>query len=129
MPSGSRRRTTTGGGRSTALVVQARPPLEPRPPALQGAHWPVTHGTPLQKGYPDCGDPLRAPQGVAIHPEWLLQQSHGARHSVAVHVGGCHMAGKYTKPLERDQAVRALADGIEACSHCRPDTALGLLDG
>ncbi|MFG2025386.1 DUF6233 domain-containing protein [Streptomyces sp. NPDC048825] len=36
---------------------------------------------------------------------------------------------QYTRPLERDQAVRALADGIEACTHCRPDTELGLLDG
>lgn len=61
-------------------------------------------------------------------PEWLLQQSLGARHPVAVHVGGCHMAGKYVRPLARDQAVRALTDGIEACSHCRPDTELGVMD-
>lgn len=23
---------------------------------------------------------------------------------------------------------RALAEGVEACTHCRPDTALGVLD-
>ncbi|MEU5900521.1 DUF6233 domain-containing protein [Streptomyces venezuelae] len=30
--------------------------------------------------------------------------------------------------MPRDQAVRALAEGVGACSHCRPDTALGVLE-
>ncbi|WP_216373099.1 DUF6233 domain-containing protein [Streptomyces tailanensis] len=57
-----------------------------------------------------------------------MQQSLGGRHPVAVHVGGCHMAGKTVRGISREQAVRALAEGVEACTHCRPDTELGLLD-
>ncbi|MFF3687510.1 DUF6233 domain-containing protein [Streptomyces sp. NPDC002187] len=80
---------------------------------------------------------VRQEQQVAIHrrsplpdvvPDWMLERGIGqGAPPVAVHVGGCHMAGKRTETLERDQAVRALTDGVEACSHCRPDTALGLL--
>ncbi|MPY47189.1 hypothetical protein FPZ41_01455 [Streptomyces sp. K1PN6] len=61
-------------------------------------------------------------------PDWLLQQSLGGRHPVAVHVGGCHMAGKNVRGIGRDQAVRALTEGVAACTHCRPDTELGVLD-
>ncbi|MFE4414185.1 DUF6233 domain-containing protein, partial [Streptomyces sp. NPDC056821] len=34
---------------------------------------------------------------------------------VAVHVGGCHMAGTRWKGVPRDVALRALSEGIEAC--------------
>lgn len=61
-------------------------------------------------------------------PEWLLQQSLGGKHPIAVHIGGCHMAGKNVRGIRRDQAIRALTDGVEACNHCRPDNELGLLD-
>ncbi|MEV6683985.1 DUF6233 domain-containing protein [Streptomyces sp. NPDC051130] len=30
------------------------------------------------------------------------------------------------KPIGRDQARRVLADGVEACPYCSPDTALGM---
>jgi hypothetical protein len=62
-------------------------------------------------------------------PDWLIE--HGLNRSappVYVHVGGCHMAGKRSKGVVRDAALRALADGIDPCPHCRPDTQLGLLD-
>ncbi|MFF0465468.1 DUF6233 domain-containing protein [Streptomyces mexicanus] len=29
----------------------------------------------------------------------------------------------------RDIALRALAEGVEACGHCRPDSQLGFIDG
>ncbi|WP_018528884.1 MULTISPECIES: DUF6233 domain-containing protein [unclassified Streptomyces] len=45
-----------------------------------------------------------------------------------VHVGGCHMAGKRSRAATRDQARQALAAGVDECPHCRPDTALGVLD-
>lgn len=61
-------------------------------------------------------------------PDWILEMSLGGRHPVAVHVGGCHMSGKRPRPITRDEAVRALAGQVEACSHCRPDTELGVLD-
>ncbi|MFF5019923.1 DUF6233 domain-containing protein [Streptomyces sp. NPDC001165] len=31
--------------------------------------------------------------------------------------------------MDSDTARRALADGVEACSHCRPDRDIGFLDG
>jgi hypothetical protein len=63
-------------------------------------------------------------------PDWLLE--HGLTRDappVYVHVGGCHMAGKRSKGVPRDQALRALTEGIDPCPHCRPDTELGFLDG
>ncbi|WP_258056204.1 DUF6233 domain-containing protein [Streptomyces sp. Ru62] len=47
----------------------------------------------------------------------------------AVHVGGCRMAGKRWKGVPRDVALRALAEGVEACGHCRPEAELGFVDG
>ncbi|WP_406364341.1 DUF6233 domain-containing protein [Streptomyces sp. NBC_01579] len=44
-----------------------------------------------------------------------------------VHVGGCYAAGKRQRVITREQALAALADGIRACTHCRPDTELGVL--
>jgi hypothetical protein len=70
-------------------------------------------------------------RGVAARPpapDWLLEQGLGGRAPVYVHVGGCHMAGPRSKGVTRDQAIRALADRVGPCPHCRPDTALGLLD-
>lgn len=62
-------------------------------------------------------------------PEWVIEQSLSRDvPPVYIHVGGCHMAGARTKGVTRDQAVRALTDGITPCPHCRPDTELGLLD-
>jgi hypothetical protein len=62
-------------------------------------------------------------------PDWLLE--HGLTQQappVYVHAGGCHMAGKRSRGVARDQALRALSDGIDPCPHCRPDTELGFLD-
>ncbi|GAA2288704.1 hypothetical protein GCM10010145_68760 [Streptomyces ruber] len=71
-------------------------------------------------------------RGVAARPavpEWTVERSLGGRASaVYVHAGGCHMAGKRAKGVPREAAVRALAEGVEACPHCRPDTALGVLE-
>ncbi|MET7356621.1 DUF6233 domain-containing protein [Streptomyces mirabilis] len=39
------------------------------------------------------------------------------------------MAGKRRRGVERDQALRALAQGVAACTHCRPDSELGYLEG
>ncbi|WP_405655191.1 DUF6009 family protein [Streptomyces sp. NBC_00019] len=55
-------------------------------------------------------------------PDWLIEQSIG-HHAppVYVHVGGCHMAGKRSKGVPREEAIRALAEGVDPCLHCRPD--------
>ncbi|WP_037687582.1 DUF6233 domain-containing protein [Streptomyces aureocirculatus] len=50
------------------------------------------------------------------------------RNPVYVHRGGCHMIGTRSRGVDRDQALHALAGGVDACPHCRPDTELGVLD-
>ncbi|MFB7711619.1 DUF6233 domain-containing protein [Streptomyces sp. NPDC056105] len=67
------------------------------------------------------GDQARPPA-----PDWLIEMGLGGRDPVYVHVGGCHMAGKRSRGVERDQALRAVTEGIDACPHCRPDTELGV---
>ncbi|MEU4878779.1 DUF6233 domain-containing protein, partial [Streptomyces sp. NPDC021608] len=44
------------------------------------------------------------------------------------HAGDCHAAGKRRRPVDRDEARRLLADGLRACTHCRPDTRLNVID-
>ncbi|WP_327691665.1 DUF6233 domain-containing protein [Streptomyces sp. NBC_00461] len=62
-------------------------------------------------------------------PEWLLEVGlNGHAPPVFVHAGDCWMAGKRSRAISRDQARRALADGVKACGQCQPDTALGMLD-
>ncbi|MFF1396836.1 DUF6233 domain-containing protein [Streptomyces sp. NPDC058287] len=46
-------------------------------------------------------------------------------------VGGLGHAGGppvRCRAVERDQALRGLTEGVPACTHCRPDTELGVLD-
>ncbi|MDP5315294.1 DUF6233 domain-containing protein [Streptomyces poriferorum] len=44
-----------------------------------------------------------------------------------VHAGDCYAAGKRRRVIDRDQARALLSDGIRTCTHCRPDTNLGVL--
>lgn len=62
-------------------------------------------------------------------PDWLLEQGLSGRMPVYVHVGGCHMAGKRSHGIKQDQALTFLADGVDPCPHCRPDTELRFLEG
>ncbi|ALV48131.1 hypothetical protein ASR50_34470 [Streptomyces sp. 4F] len=62
--------------------------------------------------------------------DWLLERGLNKRSApVYVHVSGCWNARKRADGVSREQALRALAEGIPACSHCRPDTKLGYVDG
>ncbi|MEV5440866.1 DUF6233 domain-containing protein [Streptomyces sp. NPDC052682] len=61
-------------------------------------------------------------------PDWLLDLGLTGRDPLYVHVGDCWRAGKRSKGIDREQARRALADGVKPCPHCQPDKALGLLD-
>ncbi|MFJ3878085.1 DUF6233 domain-containing protein [Streptomyces sp. NPDC090077] len=62
-------------------------------------------------------------------PDWLIEHGIGTgRPPVRVHVGGCWDTKSRCKPATADLARRALVEGVEACTHCRPDTALGVLD-
>lgn len=71
------------------------------------------------------GEQTRPPQ-----PDWLLEMGLN-RDSPPnmVHEGHCHMAGKRSRGISRTDALRWLAEGIPACTHCRPDSELGYLDG
>ncbi|MGC5004833.1 DUF6233 domain-containing protein [Streptomyces sp. DT203] len=61
-------------------------------------------------------------------PDWIIELGIGVgSRPIEVHVGGCYAAGKRRRALTREQALAALADGIRACIHCRPDTELGVL--
>jgi len=63
-------------------------------------------------------------------PDWLIEQSLNRQNpAVYVHAGDCPAAGKRSRGVTREQALRALADGVDACPQCRPDTELGVLDG
>ncbi|RSS41592.1 hypothetical protein EF912_31370 [Streptomyces sp. WAC07061] len=62
-------------------------------------------------------------------PEWLIEHGIGTgRPAVRVHVGGCWDTRTRCKAATADAARQALAGGIPACPHCRPDTALGILE-
>ncbi len=72
----------------------------------------------------------RGIQARPPQPDWLIEQGLNRQSpAVYVHVGDCHMAGKRSRPATREQALHALAEGVEACSHCRVDTALGYVEG
>ncbi|GAA2948364.1 DUF6233 domain-containing protein [Streptomyces flavovirens] len=45
-----------------------------------------------------------------------------------VHVGGCYLAGVRQQPVSREAAARAVTESVAACSHCRADTELGIID-
>ncbi|WP_405673030.1 DUF6233 domain-containing protein [Streptomyces sp. NBC_01530] len=63
-------------------------------------------------------------------PDWLLERGlNRDSPPVQIHAGGCWNSGKRTRGIHRDEALRALADGVKACEACRPDSELGYLDG
>ncbi|QBJ94527.1 hypothetical protein D0Z67_29325 (plasmid) [Streptomyces seoulensis] len=65
----------------------------------------------------------------AERPAWLLDYGlNRDRPPVGVHVGDCRMAGQRSKGIDADVARQALAAGVSACTVCRPDTELGMLE-
>lgn len=64
-------------------------------------------------------------------PTWVVSflRKQGQPTADSVHRGDCKMASHHTRPLTREQAVRAIAEGgLRACVICRPDSELGILD-
>ncbi|MFE2330247.1 DUF6233 domain-containing protein [Streptomyces sp. NPDC059385] len=47
---------------------------------------------------------------------------------VRLHAGEYWDTGKRCAPAGPEQLRRLLAEGVPACIHCRPDTALGVLE-
>lgn len=61
-------------------------------------------------------------------PDWVVELSIGlGARPIEVHAGHCYAIGKRHRAISREQALAALAEGIRACAHCRPDTELGVL--
>ncbi|MFI6148637.1 DUF6233 domain-containing protein [Streptomyces sp. NPDC051109] len=62
-------------------------------------------------------------------PAWLIERGIGAgRLPVRVHSGTCWDTRKRCRATTMEEARRALAEGVAACPHCRPDAALGMLE-
>lgn len=70
----------------------------------------------------------RGEQARPPAPDWMIEQGLNGGMPVYVHRGDCHMKGKRSRGVTEDQARRALAEGVAACTHCRPDTDLGVLE-
>ena len=71
----------------------------------------------------------RSQENRPAPPDWTLELGLNRNNPpLRVHTGGCIMAGKRVRAIDRGAAVRALTEGITACSHCRPDSELGILD-
>ncbi|MEU5367357.1 DUF6233 domain-containing protein [Streptomyces sp. NPDC005925] len=71
------------------------------------------------------GEKMRPPP-----PEWLVQHGLTRANIDAVHTGECWAAARSgrCRPATRQQVLDALRQQVPACTHCRPDTALGILD-
>ncbi|MEV0016635.1 DUF6233 domain-containing protein [Streptomyces tendae] len=61
-------------------------------------------------------------------PEWLIERGLDRTRLVAVHTADCWDPGKRLIPATREQAREAIRQEVPACSKCRPDTRLGLLE-
>ncbi|MYW30113.1 DUF6233 domain-containing protein [Streptomyces sp. SID2119] len=72
---------------------------------------------------------LKAQRQAAATPDWIVELGIGqGAPPVDVHIGGCPMAGKRRRTITRNEAVQLISQGINPCTHCRPDTELGLLE-
>lgn len=62
-------------------------------------------------------------------PEWMVELSIGQGGApIEVHRGDCYAAGKRRRGITREEARQKLVEGVRACTHCRPDTELGVLE-
>ncbi|MFF0001633.1 DUF6233 domain-containing protein [Streptomyces avermitilis] len=62
-------------------------------------------------------------------PEWIVELGIGdGRPPAELHTGDCYATGKRRRPVTREEARRLLASGLRACTHCRPDSELEVLE-
>ncbi|MFD3740437.1 DUF6233 domain-containing protein [Streptomyces sp. NPDC058629] len=72
---------------------------------------------------------LKAQRKADATPDWVVELDRATSSPYAdVHTGGCHMLGKRWQAISREQAAQLINQGVAACTHCRPDTELGLLE-
>lgn len=55
-----------------------------------------------------------------------MRSAHGPK-PLNVHRGDCTM-DDYGKGINRDEARRLIAEGVEPCPFCSPENALGMTD-
>ncbi|MET7738488.1 DUF6233 domain-containing protein [Streptomyces sp. NPDC005402] len=61
--------------------------------------------------------------------DWIVELGIGVgRPPTQVHARDCYAAGKRRRPVDRDEARRLLVSGLPACTHCRPDQHLGIIE-
>ncbi|MFE6485694.1 DUF6233 domain-containing protein [Streptomyces sp. NPDC057757] len=61
-------------------------------------------------------------------PDWFVELGPGQGQPPSViHAGGCYIAGKRRRPVDRAEALRLLDGGLPACRVCRPDNDLAFL--
>ncbi|MFE0474815.1 DUF6233 domain-containing protein [Streptomyces sp. NPDC058947] len=63
-----------------------------------------------------------------LAPAWLIERGPDRNNIVALHTGQCWDPGKRTKPVTMAQAIGALRQQVPACTKCRPDPALGIVN-
>ncbi|MEU1519439.1 DUF6233 domain-containing protein [Streptomyces sp. NPDC005811] len=62
-------------------------------------------------------------------PDWPIEQCLPGQDAVYVRAGEYWNAGKRSKSVDRAAALRALTEGVPACPHCQPASALDFLEG
>ncbi|OEJ20796.1 hypothetical protein AR457_41710 (plasmid) [Streptomyces agglomeratus] len=63
--------------------------------------------------------------------EWTLEISINGHTPMRVHVGeGCALSGTQvrTREISRQEAIRWIGDGVEACPLCHPDSLLRIFE-
>ncbi|MDA5279917.1 DUF6233 domain-containing protein [Streptomyces sp. Isolate_45] len=62
-------------------------------------------------------------------PAWLIERGIGVgRLPARIHKGDCWDTRSRCAPAPPEQIRALLAQGVAPCIHCRPDTALGVLE-
>lgn len=72
----------------------------------------------------------RGEQARPPAPDWLIELGiEQGRPAVLVHAGDCHMVRGRWRAIDRAEAWRQRAAGVEGCTYCSLDELLGYLDG
>ncbi|MFJ4836372.1 DUF6233 domain-containing protein [Streptomyces sp. NPDC088747] len=61
-------------------------------------------------------------------PDWFAELGTGqGQPPTTLHAGGCYLAGRLRRAVDRTEALRLLDAGLPACAACRPDNDLAFL--
>jgi hypothetical protein len=102
------------------IAAEVGKPAGPRPPTAG----PVLEATPTAEPTPTSAR-LQRPTGFVID----RHRTPDGPEPASVHLGDCNLTSSIARPVSAERARAAIADGLEACAICRPDTELGILEG